>query len=165
MLVVMMRNKRYLIVGVVIVLTAIAVTLFVLRNDSDKSVDENQRPEVPTAPVQSEEEITKINTSLDEFNAIILASNSKEYAKVIELSKTYAQNSSNGKTERMNAYILCLDSARVLNDSANTSQCETELRVIVQTLETDDKSFWEKYIEATKQGKALDSASQDQQIQ
>lgn len=165
MLVVMKRNKRFLILVVVVVLTAILVAFFMMRNDSDKSVDENQRPEVPTAPVQSEEELNKISSSLNEFNAIILASNADEHSKVIELSKAYARDSSMGKTERMNAYVLCLDSARETNDIASTTECETELREIVQTLESDDVVLWGKLIDATKQGKALESASQDQQIQ
>ncbi len=81
---------------------------------------------------------------INSFNDLLRAYAEKKYDVVITQSQTFGQNGNNGVTERINAYMLCIQAARELKNDAAKQKCYDDAKKMLETSSPDEtfKKDW-----------------------
>jgi|GEM_PF-5489962 len=107
--------------------------------------------------LQSKAEIEERQKSTAGYDDILIASNKKDYKKVIELAQSYGKNSKNAYTERLNGYMMCMQAAVASKNDAAKKTCYDLAKSVANGLDVpQEKTYWIKMLDDTydKTGKS-----------
>ncbi len=82
---------------------------------------------------------------IDSFNDILRSYTDKKYDAVITQAQSFGQNANNGVTEKMNAYVLCIQAARELKQDTAKQKCYDDAKKVLDASAPDDsfKKDWQ----------------------
>jgi len=114
------------------------------------------------APVQTQEEISDRVTRSDQFRAIIVAVNSGDNQKALDLSSVFAEDTANDSIPRLDAYRVCILSAQNLANSDMKLKCYEDAKTLTNS-ESDEtiKSSWLSTLEHAFNGTEPETTSGD----
>lgn len=91
---------------------------------------------------------------INSFNDILLAYAEKKYDVVITQAQSFGQSSANGVTEKVNAYVLCIQAAIELKQDTAKQKCYDDAKKLLETSSPDEafKKDWLASIEDAYKG-------------
>lgn len=116
--------------------------------------------------VQSKAEIEHAELRTAKFDDILDAYNRGDNILTIKLAMAYGKEGSNGYTERLNAYTMCIQASISIKDNTQKKLCYEAAKAIAKGLEVAvDRTYWLKQIEDTYSGKTTNTGTNDDRSQ
>ena len=144
-------KKRSLIVAtaIVVVIFGLAAGVYYLKNrDSPESVTQNIVSTNPELEVELNppEQVQSYLKIIEQFN-------SKNYAETIKLAQAYGRSEAGQSTEKLSAYKICINAARLSDKQADMEVCSNEVSILVNGIEDlDVRNLWSEQIKNAMSG-------------
>lgn len=147
---VLLHSKKLLLLSgtSLIILLATGVYFLVISNDNNGDSEVSIE-----SVVKSEEEIASLSARNERFESLAEISNSSDSGAKLQASLEFARSADNNTTSRLDAYRLCIQVGKELNDAVNQEACFAEALILAETLQKEaDKTFWIDYINDVNSG-------------
>ncbi len=133
-----MNKKLLLVVGIVAIALAIG-GVYVMRNQDD----------VQNETVQETVDYEQIQQSYASFEMLQKSYATKDYEAVVANAPLYGADAANDEVSRLNAYVLCIQSAQELAREQVSTDCYAGGVIIANGLaDADASKQWESVLNA-----------------